>query len=648
MPAYGQQSTSLCIAVDGGCFVQGARVTATLDVGPTSGGALLVGGHTTIQYDPSQLAFVSIAPGTTCDAGSPFSQELAESVDTVSGTIAYDVGVDIGDPGTSGPTTLACVIFRVMATGASSICLSGDPGLSQLITAGTADVDIDNTGLCDAGGNPTVSCAQVDIATSCQCGVEVPDCSLLTDACNTGVCVEGTPAHCAAITSNEGAPCDDGYECTTNETCVAGTCAGTDCAKPSVCIEVGGGCLTRGGVNARVELGESDSVIVGAQLYIEYDPTVLTLSSISPGITCNPSSPFSVEIFEVVDDEVGSIFYAVGRDPLDLDLESNGLTTLACLSFTASGAVEDEICLTAGTNPFKTLLSDINGDAVTIYNLDTCGADVSPPALSCGDVFFDENCLCTPGTSDCSALNTACQVGVCNPDTGSCESMPSNEGGPCDDGDTCTTEDICQSGRCVGSGCTEPSLCVIAQEECTIPGQPAEVTIRMGASSKPIVGGQFVLEYDSAALQLIDIVPGHQCDTSSPFTEELIQNVDNVNGTAFYGVLTKFGEPGTFGPATLACAVFEVVDYTKDGICLHAGANPTFTLLVSETGQAVHVHSGTDCPTNKTYPLISCDDFCIPVPAVSGWGIVVLTLLFLTAAKFYFGMPSREHPRSTD
>ena len=44
----------------------------------------------------------------------------------------------------------------------------------------------------------------------------------------------------------------------------------------------------------------------------------------------------------------------------------------------------------------------------------------------------------------------ACLVSLCNPATGSCETLPGNQGLPCNDGDACTFGDVCQDGVCSG------------------------------------------------------------------------------------------------------------------------------------------------------------------------------------------------------
>ena len=76
---------------------------------------------------------------------------------------------------------------------------------------------------------------------------------------------------------------------------------------------------------------------------------------------------------------------------------------------------------------------------------------------------------------DCSAITIGCQVGVCNPATGTCGAMPLATGAACTDGNTCTTGDMCNAaGTCVGvatdcsalNGPCAMGMCVAATGAC--------------------------------------------------------------------------------------------------------------------------------------------------------------------------------------
>lgn len=71
---------------------------------------------------------------------------------------------------------------------------------------------------------------------------------------------------------------------------------------------------------------------------------------------------------------------------------------------------------------------------------------------------------CAGTDVDCSGLNDACNVGVCDPNDGSCVTQPANEGGPCDDGLLCTESDACAGGSCIGSAIPGCQKCGSAGE----------------------------------------------------------------------------------------------------------------------------------------------------------------------------------------
>ncbi len=59
--------------------------------------------------------------------------------------------------------------------------------------------------------------------------------------------------------------------------------------------------------------------------------------------------------------------------------------------------------------------------------------------------------VCTGVATDCSALDGACVAGACDPSTGGCVATPRADGTSCDDANTCTVLDACASGACTGS-----------------------------------------------------------------------------------------------------------------------------------------------------------------------------------------------------
>ncbi|MBI4719353.1 MAG: hypothetical protein HY763_16280 [Planctomycetes bacterium] len=403
----------------------------------------------------------------------------------------------------------------------------------------------------------------------------------------------------------------------------------------SLCLDVEHGCFDF--VDATVTLGAGAVPIVGAQFTVHYDPSVLDFVDISPGRECDLASPFTLQVYVDVDEQAGRVFYAVGVNRFVGNPGAVGPATLACLRFIQTGTADTQLCITNEPNPMETLLSDESGFPVPVSNAQDCPTAAPPPALACVYFEVDENCVCTPNTTDCSALTTACQEGVCNADTGRCDIVVINEGGPCDDGNSCTTVDLCAQGACVGRECANPSLCVTADDECKVPEGTGQVTVRMGAGDPFIIGAQVVLSYDPAALQIVSIQPGAFCDPTSPFSQQVIKRIDTVAGRIFYGVAVPFGDPGTQGPATVACITFRVVGMPNGPVCLVTGVNPVLTFFADANGQRVSVDNTEDCADNLPPPALSCDDMCIPVPALSAWGLLVLALALLTAQQVAFG-----------
>lgn len=109
--------------------------------------------------------------------------------------------------------------------------------------------------------------------------------------------------------------------------------------------------------------------------------------------------------------------------------------------------------------------------------------------LACGDRCQSGTCLagfCFGPTVDCSALNSECTVGVCDPasiNVDPCVADPVDDGTGCDDSDLCTELDICTAGACGGQAkdcddsndCTQ-NVCDPATGSCQNPDVTGAVT----------------------------------------------------------------------------------------------------------------------------------------------------------------------------
>ncbi len=251
---------------------------------------------------------------------------------------------------------------------------------------------------------------------------------------------------------------------------------------------------------------------------------------------------------------------------------------------------------------------------------------------------------CNPDDGSQTAIDDgiSCTLDVCDPLTGLVSHPPSPEGAFCDDDQPCTVLDGCNgSGQCRGTDveavhcisdadcfgqtCDEAvgfcacgdgilELCLNAasgslpEAGCFSAGEIIFVTVDMGSSSRSIVGGQFLVNYDPTVLDFIGIEPGAFADPQSPFVFELARAIDEPNGMIFYAVGVSLGMNGTQDPASLARLRFRPLQAcASDELCI-LSQNPTNTILVDDQGHFVPL---TMCCTDELYvhgapPALQC------------------------------------------
>jgi hypothetical protein len=403
---------------------------------------------------------------------------------------------------------------------------------------------------------------------------------------------------------------------------------------PSLCLTEPTGCDVPGStVNLEVQLGPCDDLIVGVQFQLSYDPNSLTSLEVLPGSSCDVNSPFSLEIYRDIDEPIGSIFYAVGINPFKGDTGTNQGATVACVRFLPRGVSLSEISILVGTEPLITRLSDSIGHAVFVDNTLTCFTGVVD-ILATREAMVEEVCECADD-SDCITINSACRLGTCDSSSTLCVITPINEGAGCDDGNDCTTIDRCAAGLCVGSGCTNQSLCL--GEACAPLDSLMVVPVLLGEGDPVITGGQFSIQWNTGGLELVDARPGSFCDSNSPFSVEVQRVTDAVNGDIFYAVGLPLGGEGTSGPATMACMFFRVLNSEMADVCLFEDIVPNLTKLVDDQGRLLDYYNAGACSSEAGFPMIDCKRgaHCI-IPTTSEWGFVALALAFLIYAKVTF------------
>jgi hypothetical protein len=240
----------------------------------------------------------------------------------------------------------------------------------------------------DCGGP---NCGPCEVGQTC---ASDGDCA--TDSCVAGVCVEPacddgaqngdeTDVDCGGSCS----PCANSLGCEAAADCQSGVCAGSFCAAPNC-----GDGVQNGGETATDCGGDCSGCAEGLACAIDGD----CLSQFCDEGVCAAADCLA-------DADCGQF--------------SGQCTTGVCTA--------DKTCEAAPAN--QGLACD---DGQLCTTGETCNAGV------CGG----------GGQVNCSGLSNACNLGVCNPQSGACETQPANNGNPCNDGNACTIGEVCSAGVC--------------------------------------------------------------------------------------------------------------------------------------------------------------------------------------------------------
>ncbi len=271
-------------------------------------------------------------------------------------------------------------------------------------------------------------------------------------------------------------------------------------------------------VTVTLDVANLAAPVNGVQALMQYDPTILSLSSVVPAnlgvggwvevhltdvngdvtyaVVINGGSTFATGtvatlIFVAVGEGAAGVTFRAEVPPFQTKLTvatdnhtvlptttDSQLITSTCSDGLFCNGLEPFIggACQAGTAPDCTVLTDQCNSGVCNETLDLCEAIPSNEGLAC-----DDNDLCTVGDTctagvcvttpvDCSSLDDPCNIGTCNAVSGLCEAIPTNEGGSCDDTVFCNGVDTCSSGVCVSSGdpCV-PLLCDDVVDACLAP-----------------------------------------------------------------------------------------------------------------------------------------------------------------------------------
>jgi len=388
-----------------------------------------------------------------CDDGNSCTTDSCNSATGCVNVVVVD--------GTACDDGLFCTINNVCATG---VCVgdardcSGMPG--ECFNPGVCNEALDQ---CDApapsanttpcGGGTCLEAGLCDGAGVCVGGGPL-DCSGLDTQCSVGSC-NATTGLCEAINVANGTTCDDGSACTTNDTCNAGICGGT-----AISCDDGNSCTTNscdpatGCVTANVA---DNTACNDGSLCTSGDVCTAGTCAGTP-VVCNDGNDCTVDS---CDPALGCV--ATAR-PAGSTCDDGLFCTVgtqcdgagACL-----GTARD--CSSAAATCFDGVACDETANLCVPANPTpagtVCGGDACVQAGAC-----DGAGTCSGESMvDCSNLNTACQVGSCDPSTGLCIAISRPDGTVCDDQDACTENNTCEAGACTG----DPVVCQDDGNECT-------------------------------------------------------------------------------------------------------------------------------------------------------------------------------------
>lgn len=125
-----------------------------------------------------------------------------------------------------------------------------------------------------------------------------------------------------------------------------------------------------------------------------------------------------------------------------------------------------------------------------------------------------------------------------------------------------------------------PATLTIHTDACTQLGRHLQATIELTDADSPIVGGQFLLEYNAGRLNILSVRAG-----DAPFIE--IRKADvSTPGLIDYGVVVDpDGGTPTADDAVMARLTFEVLDDMGEPFIRFRESVPATVLVTSEGGQ---------------------------------------------------------------
>ncbi len=321
-----------------------------------------------------------------------------------------------------------------------------------------------------------IECSDDDACTEgdlCQSGL----CHGAVTPCDDGsVC---TVDDCSKLLGCTNTPlfgsCDDGNECTEDTICANGKCSGGSnscgCQNAADCeVYQEDLCGLEWTCNAGVCVQVPDSEVV---CEAPEDPCLVSVCNPETG-TCeeeNASDLTSCDDGDLCTESDRCTAGVCGGLPLNCE-DGN-----SCTEDTCDAGVCSNTHLGGGT-PCDDGIA-CNGDGVCTLGVCVSGEAEECPCTSNADcdAFDDGNqcngvlvcgpsgqCLVDQSTVVvCPDATDGCTTAICEPATGTCNSVAVVNGTACDDGDLCTGGDTCQSGVCTSvlAGCEDNDLCTL-------------------------------------------------------------------------------------------------------------------------------------------------------------------------------------------
>ena len=451
-----------------------------------------------------------------CDDGNPCTDDSCDSVLGCLNTDNTDPCSD-GDACTTNDTCAggSCV------GGAALDCDDANPCTDDSCDAVLGCLNVDNTedcgdglfcngsevcdmGMCQPGSYPcgALLCDEAtDTCVECLGDTDCDDADPCTDnTCNAGTC----------MTTDNTDPCDDGLDCTENDVCQAGVCAGDPIPGCGKCTTA----LDCDDANPCTD----DSCPAGLCVYVfNSDPcddgSVCTVDDACAAGTCVGGPPLDCDDADVCTDDscdpIAGCLYADNTAPCD---DGDACTTVdTCAGGTCTGGPAPDCddgnpCTDDACDPVLGCVHTANNDPCDDGNActtnDTCSAG-----------------MCVGGAApDCDDGNL-CTDDSCDPVMG-CVSV--NNADPCDDGNACTIDDTCSSGMCVGGGpadCDDGNPCT--DDSCD-PVDGCEST----ANTAPCEDGNACTTNDICSAGMCVGGAAPNCDDANPCTDDSCDPID--------------------------------------------------------------------------------------------------------------------------